>query len=114
MYRLEVSAGDGLPLVFLLREGTHSIGRNPDNDIMLTDSGVSRSHCLIYVRQGYVEIEDLGSANGVIIGGDRAFTRVELPLGEEFKIGDTTAVLRPEMAESARETTIFVRDETEK
>ena len=110
MYRLEVRATDGAPFVFPLREGTHSIGRNPDNDIVLTDGSVSRSHCLLYVRHGYIEIEDLGSANGVFVGGERTTARVELSLDAEFKIGEAKAVLRTDETDGVRETTIFVRE----
>jgi len=114
MYRFEVRQKEGLPLVFPLREGTHAVGRNADNDIVLNDASVSRSHCLIYVRPNYVEIEDLGSANGVFIRDQRVASRTELPFGEEIRIGDTRAILMASESEASRETTIFVRKEDER
>ena len=40
-----------------------SIGRSPDNDIVLDDSFVSHHHVLIYQRENAYIAEDLGSRN---------------------------------------------------
>ena len=109
MFKLEVRESDQNPLVFLLKEGTYSVGRNSDNDIVLVDSSVSRSHCLIFIKSNYAEIEDLSSANGVMVDGERIGGRVEIKRDVEFLIGESRAYLRADDFENASETTIFHR-----
>jgi pSer/pThr/pTyr-binding forkhead associated (FHA) protein len=107
MYKLEVRENNRTALVFILREGTHSVGRNTDNDIVLTDASVSRSHCLVYVRPDLIEVQDLESANGVKVGGKLVKGRVEVQFNEEFLIGEASAYVRAADFETASETTIF-------
>jgi hypothetical protein len=45
------------------------IGRQPDNDLVLSDSSVSRKHALLIVNKNSVLVRDLGSMNGVKIDG---------------------------------------------
>jgi len=55
----------------MLREGASRLGRAEDNEIVLSDVGVSRRHAQIYVGSGEVTIEDLGSGNGTYYSGYR-------------------------------------------
>ena len=52
-------------------EGSMTIGRSGENDITLMDFDVSRSHARISFQGGTWIIEDLGSSNGIILGGKR-------------------------------------------
>lgn len=55
----------GTPQALYLREGdTVQIGRETNNDIILSDPGVSRNHAILAWRDGAFEIADLGSTNG--------------------------------------------------
>lgn len=48
-----------------LREGdTVQIGRETNDDVVLSDPGVSRNHAILAWRDGAFEITDLGSTNG--------------------------------------------------
>jgi pSer/pThr/pTyr-binding forkhead associated (FHA) protein len=51
---------------------TISIGRDPDNDIVLDYATVSGRHAHIVIRSGLAHIEDLGSTNGIAIGQPEA------------------------------------------
>jgi len=51
--------------VFILKEGPNTIGRSEDNDISISDPGMSRHHARIQLFNGEAMVEDLGSANGV-------------------------------------------------
>jgi RsiW-degrading membrane proteinase PrsW (M82 family) len=65
------------------------IGRMEGNDVVLTDPLVSRHHAVIrWTPSGY-EIEDLGSANGTIVSGQRVQGRVFLTPGQTIQIGTT-------------------------
>ena len=64
-----------------------SIGRAPDNTIMLTDEKASRHHCVLELQpdKSWV-LRDLKSRNGTFLRGDHV---LETPLqyGETFQIG---------------------------
>jgi pSer/pThr/pTyr-binding forkhead associated (FHA) protein len=64
---------------FYLDEPVVSIGRLESNDICLEDPFVSRHHCLIRNEGDGYMIEDLTSANGTFINGERVNS---VPLGE--------------------------------
>jgi CRP-like cAMP-binding protein len=51
-----------------LQQAQIRIGRADDNDLVLVDPNVSRYHAIVRPQNGVVEIQDLGSANGIRIG----------------------------------------------
>ncbi|UUT35836.1 FHA domain-containing protein [Microbacterium elymi] len=53
---------------FALRKGSFTIGRAPENDIVVDDALVSKRHARIEVGTG-VEVVDLNSANGIVVDG---------------------------------------------
>ncbi|HHL39816.1 MAG TPA: FHA domain-containing protein [Deltaproteobacteria bacterium] len=68
------------PLVEELR-----IGRDPDNEIHLSDRMVSRHHAVIRYCEGRFVAEDLASTNGTFHNGSR-ITTLELGDGDELNI----------------------------
>lgn len=52
-----------------LSPGNFLVGRSPDCAVVLEDPLVSRHHAVIRVAADSVQIEDLGSRNGVVLGG---------------------------------------------
>lgn len=54
-----------------LPEGATRLGRAEDNEVVLSDVGVSRRHAQVYVSRGEVTVEDLGSGNGTYYNGYR-------------------------------------------
>ena len=69
--------------------GPTTIGRSADNTITLPDPTTSRNHARVVFAEGKWVVEDLGSANGILIGGQRV-KRVILTSGDTFKIGAIT------------------------
>src|SRR5262249_29661206 len=55
----------------VLVEGENVIGRDPDCDVWIEASGVSRRHARLEVERGggRVRLEDLGSKNGTFVDG---------------------------------------------
>ena len=69
--------------------GPTTIGRSADNTITLPDPTTSRNHARVIFTDGKWVVEDLGSANGILISGQRV-KRVVLKSGDTFKIGGIT------------------------
>ncbi|WP_407341318.1 FtsK/SpoIIIE domain-containing protein [Pengzhenrongella phosphoraccumulans] len=71
-----------------LAEGTSYVGRDRDMDVRLGDPQVSKRHARITVKDT-VEIVDLNSANGLLLGGQRVAKAILSPL-DTVVLGDTT------------------------
>jgi pSer/pThr/pTyr-binding forkhead associated (FHA) protein len=68
---------------------TLRLGRHPFNDVSLGDPGVSRYHCWILFRDGAPSVEDLASANGTYVNGERVRARRSLKTGDLIRVGST-------------------------
>jgi pSer/pThr/pTyr-binding forkhead associated (FHA) protein len=79
---------------FELRMGEMVLGRSAGCQIVLDDALVSRRHARIVRSADRVELEDLGSANGVLLNGARVAGRHPLQPGDEITIGQQRMVLR--------------------
>lgn len=68
------------------------VGRETDNDVVLSDPRASRYHAQVRRGEAGLEIMDVGSANGTFVGGQRIETDVWRPLspGSVAYLGDTT------------------------
>lgn len=72
--------------LFLLRQKVVTIGRAPDNDVVLEAAEVSRHHARLEYHNGTFEVIDLGSTNGTFVNGV-AVTRAPLDDGDELTFG---------------------------
>jgi pSer/pThr/pTyr-binding forkhead associated (FHA) protein len=69
------------------------MGRSEGNDVVLAESGVSRHHARVFINGDELWIEDLGSANGTFVDGERITSRVCLNDGAQISIGDCEIVV---------------------
>jgi hypothetical protein len=72
---------------FPLPIGEHVIGRDPDVEIRLDGSTVSRRHAKLVVTAEGVVLEDFGSKNGTRRGNERVTSAVHLVDGDAIHIG---------------------------
>jgi pSer/pThr/pTyr-binding forkhead associated (FHA) protein len=72
---------------FPLRTGTIDLGRSSENDLVLRSPNVSRRHARIICADGVCTVEDLGSANGTFVNGERVSQAVLKP-GSQLRLGD--------------------------
>jgi pSer/pThr/pTyr-binding forkhead associated (FHA) protein len=77
--------GDKQLGTFSLAKGELTIGRNPGNDILIDNVGVSRRHAVIKLSGDRFIVDDLGSANGTFVGGQK-ITSHELKDGDEIQV----------------------------
>jgi dipeptidyl aminopeptidase/acylaminoacyl peptidase len=66
-----------------------SVGRAPDNDVVVSDPATSGRHGRIEVRSGAFWISDLGSTNGTLVNGEPVIER-QLSHGDLIAIGQNT------------------------
>lgn len=69
------------------------VGRGKDADVRLADASVSRRHAAFTVVGDRVQIEDLGSTNGMTVNGERVQTAT-LSDGDSVVLGSATIVYR--------------------
>jgi Protein of unknown function (DUF3662)/Inner membrane component of T3SS, cytoplasmic domain len=71
-----------------------TIGRSPDNDVVVADPLVSRHHLRLQSRRGALILTDLESLNGSRVNGI-AVTEVALGDGDRIQVGNTVLVVGP-------------------
>jgi hypothetical protein len=79
-------------LRFLLQEidlpqGDTLVGRSANCQVTLDDPLVSREHARIRIQGGTAVVEDLGSRNGVLVGGQPITRAAALSNGDRIRIG---------------------------
>jgi hypothetical protein len=75
--------------IYPLRIGVNTIGRLPDNDVVIQGPYVSRRHCAILVHAGDgCELYDIASKNGTYINGSRLSGPTHLHAGDEIRMCD--------------------------
>src|SRR6187431_451537 len=65
------------------------LGRDPDNELVLEDEGVSRRHARIEKREDRVVLMDVGSTNGTLHNDAELTGIAELRTGDRIKVGST-------------------------
>jgi serine/threonine-protein kinase len=73
-----------------------TIGRDPDNRLVLDDAKASRSHAMILRRSLKFMLNDMASANGTLLNGVKMdpARNYDLSDGDQIRIGDTLLVFR--------------------
>ena len=91
MLRLEVWHNGNKEEDFLLERDVVSIGRSPDNAIVINDPSISRNHAEIEHRDDGFYIRDLDSKNGVLLNGMPVLEAL-LTSNDWISIGETILV----------------------
>jgi pSer/pThr/pTyr-binding forkhead associated (FHA) protein len=69
-----------------------SIGRAPDNGIVIDNPAVSHYHARVFTEEGRLMLEDFGSLNGTFVNGQRV-KMVGLKPGDSVAVGKHTIVV---------------------
>jgi DNA-binding winged helix-turn-helix (wHTH) protein len=87
-----------------LESGEHIIGRSPDVEIFVDDSGVSRQHACITIDVNGATLADLRSKNGTTLDGNALTGPAALADGALIVVGATVLKFRMFTAASSTET----------
>ncbi len=74
-------------------QGSATIGREPECDLQVLDGEVSRRHAKVTITDKAAVIDDLRSANGTYVDGERILTTYPLAQGDQIEIGQATIEL---------------------
>lgn len=91
-FQLVMQSGPTPGKSYPLEKNEIFIGRDINNDIVISDAEISRKHCrLVFQGGGYV-IEDLGSTNGSFVNGQRLMGPHTLTSGELMMLGENVGL----------------------
>ena len=98
---LQTQVGDRADEIPVLK-GELSIGRAPDNDIILENPKVSSHHARLHFRSTGLGVMDLGSLNGTRLNGQPLASRqgTSFNIGDCIQIAEHTFAVRPATPEA--------------
>lgn len=92
-YRLVMRSGPSIGQIYPLDKNEMVIGRDLTNDIVISDSEVSRRQARLFLQGANYLIEDLGSTNGTFVNGQRLMGSYVLRPGEIVTFGETLSLV---------------------
>ncbi|MEK6221844.1 MAG: FHA domain-containing protein [Chloroflexota bacterium] len=73
--------------LFTLYKTSTNIGRNPENDLIINEPGISRTHAEVQFEEGKFVVMDMGSTNGTKVNG-KDISRHELSSGDTITLAN--------------------------
>jgi diguanylate cyclase (GGDEF)-like protein len=87
MWVLIIRSPSNIPIEYKVRQGKNTLGRKPDNDIVIMDESASRFHAEIYSQNDLAVINDLGSTNGTYVNRERICKPHVFQPGDQVRVG---------------------------
>jgi hypothetical protein len=73
--------------IYPLHVGLNSVGRLPDNDVVIRDECVSRRHCAVVIHRDLrCELHDVASKNGTILNGKKIPNPTKIQSGDQITL----------------------------
>lgn len=93
-----------------LPNGTWTLGRSQENQIVIRDESVSGRHCELLVYGSEVIVRELGSRNGTFVQGIRVKAQSGIRHGDEVRFGavEVRFLIQPTVDEGATAVTALV------
>jgi predicted component of type VI protein secretion system len=89
-FQLVVIGGGRTPTTAPLKigaTGVTTVGRQEGCQFRIVSSQVSRKHCELFEKKGFLLVKDLGSSNGTLVNGKKVGEQQVLSPGDELRIG---------------------------
>lgn len=86
MSTLNIKLADGTDERITLTKEVTTVGRDPQNDVVINDESVSTFHAEIRLEDGIHILRDAGSTNGIRVNGDRV-PEAQLNDGDLLRFG---------------------------
>jgi len=99
--KLVIQNGKKAGKVYRLCTPETVLGRKSDCDLVIACADVSRRHCLLTFRDGYLSVDDIGSVNGTYVNGSRIGARKALRPGDSLEVGRMRFLVQYELTEEA-------------
>jgi adenylate cyclase len=109
MPSIHVITKDGKIFDYHIKKAEITIGRGKDNDIVLKDSTISRSHAKIVKSKTDFHIIDLGSFNGTHLNG-KSVQNVVLTDKDQIRIGLTKFIFRTQKSASNADPEVLISE----
>lgn len=84
--KLIMRSGSAPGTEFPLRFGLNRVGRNPENDVVISEGSISSFHCELGLSEIALAVRDLGSTNGSFINQQKIMKGVVQP-GDVLTLG---------------------------
>jgi hypothetical protein len=92
-YQLVMQSGPTPGKSYPLDKNEIFIGRDINNDIVISDAEISRKHCRLFLQGNGYMVEDLGSTNGCFVNGQRLMGPHTLTSGELMMLGENVGLV---------------------
>ena len=90
---LVVVRGASLGATFYVHRNETLIGRGTDCDVVIDSNGVSRLHARLVRHADGIDIEDMSSAQGTHLGGQRVYGRKRVHDGDQLQLGPDCVIM---------------------
>src|ERR1041384_4110878 len=91
------------PQRFPMRGSRAVIGRQRGCELRIPSSEVSRQHCMLRIKDGYVTVEDLDSVNGTFLNEDQITGVQVVRPGDQIRVGPVIFVAEYHLSQEAME-----------
>ncbi|HKI38524.1 MAG TPA: FHA domain-containing protein [Gemmataceae bacterium] len=99
--KLVIEQGKTRTKALHLRKDEGLVGRVKGCDFRIPSLEVSRRHCLLRVRDGYLTVEDLKSSNGTHLNGEEVEGEQVVRPGDRLRIGPVTFIVEYQLTPEA-------------
>ncbi len=93
MWFLTIRSPASAPVEYEVKPGINTLGRKPDNQIIIFDESASRLHAEIYCENDQTTIYDLESTNGTFVNRERITKPHVLQMGDQIRIGQHVIIV---------------------
>jgi DNA-binding NtrC family response regulator/pSer/pThr/pTyr-binding forkhead associated (FHA) protein len=93
---LVIVSDSGVLTLPIPAQGELTVGRSDESDVVVDDPLISRQHLILRMQES-ITVEDLGSANGSSVRGERLVPgrRVPLAIGQVVDLGSSMLIVQP-------------------